>query len=375
MIKVTVPNGNEEWTQGSVKNITWITAGINANVRIVLMRNGVKLGVITQDIPASKGFHPWTVGQFYNGKAQPGKGYTIKLVEQGSQNTINDQSDFPFSIVVGHHVMQMQQPPASVIGRQQTTINPAVFKNGGIGIISPKQGDAWLIGNGYHIKWKMSGVTLRMVKIELTGNSYNSIIIPSVLNNGDYLWNIPNHIPPGSYRVKVSANVAGVSDWFSIKSPAPQPTCNTGNQGNDLECLINNYRKSKGLPPIPHNAALRKVADTHVKDLAAYHPENQCKGNTHSWSNHGPWKGGCYDPSNSSTYPIMWDKPKEIAGYNNYGYEIACQGCTSPADSLNTWKGSPPHHDVILNKGMWSQAWSGMGAAIYGGYSVVWFAR
>lgn len=142
-----------------------------------------------------------------------------------------------------------------------------------------------------------------------------------------------------------------------------------------LEEMINRYRELKGLPPVPHSAALRRVAEAHVHDLADRHPENGCAGNLHSWSNHGKWKGGCYDPNDSATWPLMWLKPREIAGDARYGYEIVCKGAPTPALSLDCWRASRPHHDVILNRGMWRQAWRGMGAAMYGGYAAAWFER
>jgi hypothetical protein len=71
----------------------------------------------------------------------------------------------------------------------------------------------------------------------------------------------------------------------------------------------------------------------------------------------------------------MWLKPQEIAGDGNYGYEIACQGASTPSSALGCWQSSAPHNDVIVNQGMWTQAWTGMGAALYGGYAVAWFEK
>jgi len=156
----------------------------------------------------------------------------------------------------------------------------------------------------------------------------------------------------------------------------------------ELATLINNYRTQNGLSAIPISSAMTAVALAHVMDLNNYHPEKNCGGNTHSWSTNGKWKGGCYDPNNSATYPIMWDKPKEIANYASKGesicytpgtgYEIAMwgSGAVTAQSALNTWQGSPPHNDVILNKGMWSCAkWRALGAAVSGNYAVAWFGE
>lgn len=156
----------------------------------------------------------------------------------------------------------------------------------------------------------------------------------------------------------------------------------------ELATLINNYRAQNGLPAISISDKMTAVALTHVMDLNNYHPEKGCNGNFHSWSTNGKWKGGCYDPSNSATFPIMWDKPKEIASYASKGeaicytpgtgYEIA-MGSTGPVTAqtaLSTWQGSPLHNDVILNKGMWACAkWRALGAAAGGNYAVAWFGE
>jgi len=154
--------------------------------------------------------------------------------------------------------------------------------------------------------------------------------------------------------------------------------------GRQLCDLINDYRQANGLDRIPISMKLSLVAVEHVKDLATYHPEKNCKDNFHSWSTHGDpehnlvWKGGCYDPNDSSTWDIMWNKPKEIAKYPSYGYEIAASSCGTPDAALQAWKeeGQPerPHNDVMLNKGVWaSYKWKALGAALSGGYACAWF--
>ncbi len=180
---------------------------------------------------------------------------------------------------------------------------------------------------------------------------------------------------------------------LSLTSPflqgcTPQDWLKVGAALVDLATLINNYRTQNGLPPTPFSDKMTAVALAHVMDLNNYHPEKNCGGNTHSWSTNGKWKGGCYDPNNSATYPIMWDKPKEIASYaskgesicytSGTGYEIAMwgSGAVTAQSALNTWQGSPLHNDVILNKGIWGCAkWRALGAAVLGNYAVAWFGE
>jgi hypothetical protein len=144
----------------------------------------------------------------------------------------------------------------------------------------------------------------------------------------------------------------------------------------ELPKLINDYRDANGLDKIPLSPALTAVAMKHVIDLISYQPEKNCGGNLHSWSNNGPWKGGCFDLNNSSTHPIMWGKPKEIAQYPDSGYEIAYWSASTatPQGALLKWQGGP-HNDVILNKGAtWGpKTWKALGAVVGGNYACAWF--
>ena len=74
----------------------------------------------------------------------------------------------------------------------------------------------------------------------------------------------------------------------------------------------------------------------------------------------------------------MWSKPKEIAGYESEGYEIAfysSAGATA-AESLEGWKKSAGHNPVIVNEGTWNQVkWEAVGIGIHGPYAVVWFGQ
>jgi hypothetical protein len=74
----------------------------------------------------------------------------------------------------------------------------------------------------------------------------------------------------------------------------------------------------------------------------------------------------------------MWDKPREIAQYNDNGYEIAyysSKGATAE-EGLAGWKVSPGHNPLIVNEGMWKDVkWKGIGIGIFGEYGIVWFGQ
>jgi len=144
--------------------------------------------------------------------------------------------------------------------------------------------------------------------------------------------------------------------------------------------VINAYRRENGMASVPLSKSLTMVAEAHVKDLQENNPVGGvCNG--HSWSAKGNWTACCYTADHAQA-KCMWDKPKEITGgvYTGYGYEIA-SGATgysgmTPQKALEGWKGSTPHHQVILNQGVWAnRRWRAMGAAYSKSWAVVWFGE
>jgi hypothetical protein len=138
-----------------------------------------------------------------------------------------------------------------------------------------------------------------------------------------------------------------------------------------LQQQVNDYRQQSGLPALQYSDSLSKVALAHCKDL--YDNYRDC--NLHSWSKSPIWKGGCVEKEG---WDIMWDKPREIAGMDADGFEIAHMHFPkddpcSPECALSNWKKSPPHNNILLEKG-W-RPFKKMGVAIYRGVATVWFTR
>jgi hypothetical protein len=141
-----------------------------------------------------------------------------------------------------------------------------------------------------------------------------------------------------------------------------------------LAKLINDYRASINLPRVAISAGLTKVAQAHVRDLNVNKPVKEgC--NMHSWSAKGGGTACCYDSSKEAAR-CMWNKPKEIAGYKAYGYEIAAGASgVTPEQALALWQNSEAHHAVMINKGIWKKPWRALGVAIEGDFAVAWFAE
>lgn len=164
---------------------------------------------------------------------------------------------------------------------------------------------------------------------------------------------------------------------FNGKRSVDSTVCLTSEE-QKLYDLMMNYRKSKRLPTIPLSAKLTQVAQAHAKDLASqykFDPDNRC--NPHSWSKKGKWSSCCYT-SDHKEAKCMWDKPKEIAGYESPGYEIAYYSSSGAKaeEGLAGWKKSPGHNPLIINEGMWKKVkWKAVGIGFYGEYGVVWFGE
>ena len=142
----------------------------------------------------------------------------------------------------------------------------------------------------------------------------------------------------------------------------------------ELLKLINEYRKSKKLPPIKLSPELTRVAKIHVHDLITNNP---CKGkcNMHSWSDKGNWKPCCYTDDHKNA-DKMWSKPSELTSYKSNGYEIAYQSSDGavPSEALLAWKKSQGHNMVIIEKGAFNKMkWKAIGIAVEGNYALVWF--
>jgi uncharacterized protein YkwD len=171
------------------------------------------------------------------------------------------------------------------------------------------------------------------------------------------------------------AFLAGLLGFRSVSIRPVAEVC-LSKEEQKLYELMMDYRKSKKLPPIALSAKLTMVAQAHAHDLMDnynFDVNNKC--NPHSWSKKGKWSSCCYTNDHKQA-ECMWKKPKEIAGYEGYGYEIAyysTRGATAE-EGLAGWKLSPGHNPLIINEGTWSKIdWKGVGIGFYGEYGVVWF--
>ena len=161
----------------------------------------------------------------------------------------------------------------------------------------------------------------------------------------------------------------------------------------ELIKLVNDYREQHGKKRLKVSKSLMKVARTHINDLNMNFDINNppvdsrgIEGNMHSWSDKGNWTPVVYTDDHKYD-KLTKIKPKEIANYNQTGYEVAVNGfMITPQRALEKWKNSPGHNDTILSQNKWSDptpeeeengftGLSNMGVAINGNYACIWFTN
>jgi hypothetical protein len=202
------------------------------------------------------------------------------------------------------------------------------------------------------------------VEMQQTRRSFLGAVAAEIMGAGGCLMGrIPGRAQAAEPAVKRFPSVA------QIRGSSPDAW--------KLVDLINDHRRDHGLSAIPLSPRLTTVAYLHAKDLAERRP-HETHGNLHSWSDDARWKGGAYRSDDKRTWPVMWEKPKEITGYLADGFEICAAQAKDLADAFGLWTQSRLHHDVILNRGVWADArwqWKALGAVFYRGFACAWFGN
>ena len=95
-------------------------------------------------------------------------------------------------------------------------INFSVY-NQSIVVTSPNGGENWQAGTTQNINWTDNITDL--VRIELyKGGTLNSVIVDSTFSDGQYPWDIPLNLTPGTdYKVKItSLGNSAVNDFSDV---------------------------------------------------------------------------------------------------------------------------------------------------------------
>ncbi|MHA2029649.1 MAG: Ser-Thr-rich GPI-anchored membrane family protein, partial [Candidatus Kariarchaeaceae archaeon] len=177
IIRVTSPNGGEDYLIGSSQIITW-TDNLTDNVEIQLFKGGLFYSSITTST-ASDGSYTWNISN----SLLHGSDYKIRI------SSVSDGGIFDFSDA-------------------DFTLSNKVI------VTIPNGGESWQQGTTHTISW--SDNLNDNVKIELfKAGVFDSEITSSTPSNGSFQWNIPINVAPGTdYKVKVTnSDNASVFDF------------------------------------------------------------------------------------------------------------------------------------------------------------------
>ncbi|MFA8343068.1 MAG: hypothetical protein ACEPO8_08885 [Rhodothermaceae bacterium] len=186
---VLSPNGGEEWSGGTPREIKWFSEDI-AKVKIEYSaNNGITWETVADNIN-NTGIYYWN--------SVPSVPSTLSKVRISNVDNPNqkDESDEVFSI--------LSDPEITVT--------------------SPNGGENWLTGQQYEIRWTAANV--ENVKIEYTIDNTNwTAIEENAVSNGSYNWQVPDNIANKSelckIRISDPANLSrnDVSDDFFAITP------------------------------------------------------------------------------------------------------------------------------------------------------------
>ena len=210
-LTVTSPNGGENWPLGNTKLITW-TSGVSGNVKLVLLKGGVKLGDIVASVPASQHSYSWTVGTLVDGAAPAGSDYKVRV--RTIDNSQNDASNGTF------------------------TIGPS-GPGPAFALTAPNGGESWPRGSIRNITWN-SGVTTGYIRLDLYkggtnfANYLGCIKTMTAGATGTYSWHVGDRegMTPAAegsdYYVVIHAYTPDLKDPgngpFAIAPPDHQAT-------------------------------------------------------------------------------------------------------------------------------------------------------
>ena len=109
-LTVTSPNGGETWIIGNTHTITWDYSGPDSRLKLELIKEGVRVGTIAENIPAAQKRFLWRVGDYIGGRAFGGSGFQIRAKMMSSPESDSSNGPFTLANVLGP-TLKEQKPP------------------------------------------------------------------------------------------------------------------------------------------------------------------------------------------------------------------------------------------------------------------------
>ncbi|WP_225409000.1 carboxypeptidase regulatory-like domain-containing protein [Stigmatella hybrida] len=118
-LTVTAPNGGEQWSTGSVRNITWASSGVSqVNLRYSL-DNGSTWALIAANVPAGLGAYAWTL------PASTSLSALVRIADAQNGNLV-DTSNATFTVTSGRVILNeilANEPGSATAGEFVELVN------------------------------------------------------------------------------------------------------------------------------------------------------------------------------------------------------------------------------------------------------------
>jgi hypothetical protein len=303
-LKITSPNGGENWVQASKNIISWDSPGWppGEKVRLELWQGGNLIGTCFDNLSA--GLVLWFVGSMgpvnQNTWAPPGSGYKIKIVSLTTN--LSDMSDGTFTIA----------PPT-------------------IHLTSPNGGESWTFGTTKQITWTSSGIrSLELVRLDLLkgGNLIGSLSsVYSYEPQNSWNWIVGHKGGPfaplgNDYKVRITTTMSNISDesdgFFTITPATIRLTAPNGGEVWSKLSIKQITWTSEGCSD-SSTIRLDLLPGTTGCNIANQIPTKQ---GSYSWTT-----GKCANGSTVSTA-------------SNYKIKITAEGGCGPSDVMDTSDGT-----------------------------------
>lgn len=154
-ITLAAPNGGEQWTAGTVHDVTWTSTNV-ANVRIEFFTGSGMWTLVADNIDASLGTYAWTVPDVESVMCQV-------RISDTTNSDVRDVSDGTFT----------------VSGQPVVTVT------------SPNGGESWMVGTTQTITWTSSNVTAVTIEQTTDGTTWTAIAQSADASGGSYAWTVP----------------------------------------------------------------------------------------------------------------------------------------------------------------------------------------
>lgn len=168
-IDINSPRGYDKWYPNETHTLRWDSDNAGNFVDIRLYKSGVYCATIASALD-NTGSYTWTISSVFS----PGSDYEIEIRSKDYSSVYDRSNKF------------------SISGRIIT-------------IYSPENDDTWLTDETLEIRWDSENAGYSVyIELYKDGKRYKTIESDAP-NSGNYHWEIPSDLPPGSYQIKITS--------------------------------------------------------------------------------------------------------------------------------------------------------------------------